>query len=92
MEWEWWKHLFGWDEPFWDDDETDSESKPEGTMDKKDLQRMLDEAVRMAKQALRKNGIPSGEQSVVALAKMVLKPAIAEYNGLGDVLLEEEEK
>jgi hypothetical protein len=73
-----------------DEDETDVEGKR--TMDKKEFQKLLDETVRMSKEALTKNGLTGSEQAVVALTGMLLQQILSEYSDFGEMLLAEDDQ
>lgn len=68
----------------WDSD--DDYEQEDDHVDKKELQKMLTEAVRMSKEALVKNGI-ANEQAILSLAKVVLQRALREYE-ISELLFE----
>lgn len=72
-----------------DEDDGEIEVGSEGTMDKKDLQKVLDEAVRMSKLALSKNGI-TNDDLTLTLAQTLVEQTLREYS-IGELLFEEDE-
>lgn len=87
----WWLLLFGVLLFLGINDEDDGEIEvgSEGTMDKKDLQKVLDEAVRMSKLALSKNGI-TNDDLTLTLAQTLVEQTLREYS-IGELLFEEDE-